>query len=632
MLRERERMPVEQLFAKKSLEQLAAEASGENRLRRILGPVGLTSLGVGAIIGAGIFVMTGRAAAQDAGPAILLSYCVAGLGCLFAALCYAEFASTTPVAGSAYTYAYATLGEVFAWFIGWDLVLEYAMACAVVAAGWQKYFNTWLKVFTPWEIPWYLCSDPFTKDGAWFNLPAVLIIVICTAILVVGIRESATTNAILVCIKVGVVLFVIVVGWQYVDSANWTNIPPQKRITPEARFAPALAKAYLVEQKMPEAQLPEATSKLAGEALGLYLVKEEERKLKRPPTEAEIAMLFAGVSVKENAKPQLPLTPEDKARAETVEKKLEAKVDDYRTEKWGLLAELGIDKTLSGVDDSTRSNFMPYGISGIMLGAAIVFFAYIGFDAVSTHSEEAKKPARDLPIAILSSLVICTFLYIGVAAVITGMVPYPDINPDAAVAEAFLDRAKTTNSPVLHWSAGLIATGALAGLTSVLLITFLSQARIFLAMARDGLLPKSIFGAIHPRFRTPHISTMLTGGIIAVVGALTPIEDLELMVNIGTLAAFVVVCAAVLMLRIQRPEAYRPFRCPLVFIVAPLGILVNLCMMLFLPLITWERLVGWLIIGLVIYFSFGFWHSTLGRRMRGEQVEELEMPSIGHGH
>jgi hypothetical protein len=428
------------------------------------------------------------------------------------------------------------------------------------------------------------------------------------------------------------VLFVIVVGWQYVDSANWTNIPPQKRITPEARFAPELAKAFLVEQKVPDAQLPDTTSKLAGQALGLYLVKEEEQKLKRPPTEAEITAVFSGVSVRDNATPQLPKTPEEKARAEKIEKLLEAKVESYRTEKWGLLAELGIDKTLSGVDNSTRSNFMPYGISGIMLGAAIVFFAYIGFDAVSTHSEEAKKPARDLPIAILSSLVICTVLYIGVAAVITGMVPYPDINPDAAVAEAFLDRAKTTNTPVLHWSAGLIATGALAGLTSVLLITFLSQARIFLAMARDGLLPKSIFGAIHPRFRTPHISTMLTGGIIAIVGALTPIEDLELMVNIGTLAAFVVVCAAVLMLRIQRPDAYRPFRCPLVFVVAPLGILVNLCMMLFLPLITWERLVGWLIIGLVIYFSFGFWHSTLGRRMRGEQVEELEMPSIGHGH
>jgi APA family basic amino acid/polyamine antiporter len=626
-------MPVEQLFAKKSLELLAAEAKGENRLRRILGPIGLTSLGIGAIIGAGIFVMTGRAAAQDAGPAIMLSYVVAGLGCLFAALCYAEFASTTPVAGSAYTYAYATLGEIFAWFIGWDLVLEYAMACAVVAAGWQKYFNSFLGIFANWKVPELLCSDPFSSHGeALFNLPAVLIILICTAVLVIGIRESATMNAILVGIKVGVVLFVIAVGWSFVDSANWTTISPQKRLTPEARFAPDLARGYLVEQKFPDDQLKDASRKLGGQALALYLVSEEQKRLNRPPTDAEIQALFAGVSVKDNAKLELPTSAEDKAKAEAVVKNLSVKVEANRAEKWGLLAEFGFDKSLSKVDDGTRNSFMPYGISGIMLGAAIVFFAYIGFDAVSTHAEEAKRPARDLPIAILGSLVICTVLYIGVAAVITGMVPYPDINVDAAVSEAFVDRAKTTDSPALKYAGGLIATGALAGLTSVLLITFLSQARIFLAMARDGLLPRNIFGAIHPKFRTPHISTMLTGGIIAVVAALTPIEDLELMVNIGTLAAFVIVCAAVLMLRIQRPDAHRPFRCPAVFVVAPLGILVNLLMMLFLPLLTWVRLVAWLVLGLILYFSFGYWHSTLGRKLRGEKVEEFDVPSLSHGH
>jgi amino acid transporter len=622
----------QQLFVKKSLETLAAEAAGENRLRRILGPIGLTSLGVGAIIGAGIFVMTGRAAAQDAGPAIMLSYCVAGLGCLFAALCYAEFASTTPVAGSAYTYAYATLGEVFAWFIGWDLVLEYAMACAVVAAGWAGYLNSFLSLFNL-EIPASLCADPFSTRGeAFMNLPAVLIILACTVILVIGIRESATTNAVLVGIKVGVVLFVIGVGYSYINPDNWTKIPPEKRITAEGRFAPDLAYDYLEQQKVPKAELKEAAQKLGGQALALYLVQREEELTKKKLTPAEENALFAGVSAKGGAVIELPTTAEDRAKAAEVVKKLEIKVEDYRTEKWGVLAMLGVDRSLSKIDDNTRSSFMPYGLSGIMLGASIVFFAYIGFDAISTHSEEAKNPARDLPIGILASLIVCTVLYIGVAAVITGMVPYPDINPKAAVSAAFIDRSKIDQSPLLGWAGGLIATGALAGLTSVLLITFLSQARIFLAMARDGLLPPKIFAAIHPKFRTPHISTMLTGGIIAVVAAFTPIEDLELMVNIGTLAAFVVVCAAVLMLRIQRPDAHRPFRCPLVYVVAPLGIAVNLLMMLFLPPITWLRLLIWLGVGLVIYFCYGYWRSVAGRKMRGLPVEQIDVPNLGHGH
>jgi basic amino acid/polyamine antiporter, APA family len=328
----------------------------------------------------------------------------------------------------------------------------------------------------------------------------------------------------------------------------------------------------------------------------------------------------------------LPKSASDQAKAAEVVKKLESEVESARTEKWGVLALLGIDRSLSKIDDNTRSNFMPYGLSGIMLGAAIVFFAYIGFDAISTHSEEAKNPARDLPIGILSSLAICTVLYIGVAAVITGMVPYPDINPDAAVSEAFIERSQKDNSQLLKYSGGLIATGALAGLTSVLLITFLSQARIFLAMARDGMLPPRIFGAIHPKFRTPHISTMLTGGLVAIVAAFTPILKLEEMVNIGTLAAFVIVCAAVLILRIQRPDAHRPFRCPVVYVVAPLGIVVNMLMMLFLPLDTWIRLVVWLIIGLCIYFSYSHWHSVVGRRMRGETVDTVDNPEFAHGH
>ncbi|HZT79062.1 MAG TPA: amino acid permease [Gemmataceae bacterium] len=517
----------QQLFAKKTLEQLAAEAKGENRLRRVLGPIGLTSLGVGAIIGAGIFVMTGRAAAQDAGPAIIISYCVAGLGCLFAALCYAEFASAAPVAGSAYTYAYATLGELFAWFIGWDLILEYAMACACVASSWSKYLNEFLNPFGV-HVPAQISYDPFTLAEKGYggiipgaNLMAVLIIVACTIVLVIGIRESATTNAILVGVKLGVVLFVIGVGLFYVSQSNWTGVPPSERLHAESA-----------------------------------------------------------------------------------------------TEKWGILGYVGLDRFLLPIDNSVRTNFTPYGLSGIMLGAAIVFFAYIGFDSISTHSEEAKRPHRDVPLAILASLILCTLLYIGVAAVITGMVPYPKIDPNAAVASAFREKGEATDSALLRWSGFLIATGALAGMTSVLLITFLSQARIFLAMARDGLLPPGIFGAIHERFRTPHLSTMLTGGLIAVVAAFTPITKLEEMVNIGTLAAFVIVCAAVLVLRIKRPDAPRPFRTPLVYLVAPAGILVNLIMMLFLPLDTWLRLVGWLVVGLCLYFGYGFWNSTIGKMMR----------------
>jgi APA family basic amino acid/polyamine antiporter len=529
----------DQLFATKSVETLLAEMKGENRLRRVLGPISLTSLGVGAIIGAGIFVMTGRTAAQQAGPAIMVSYAVAGIACALAAFCYAEFASMAPVAGSAYTYAYATLGELFAWIIGWDLILEYAMSCSVVAADWTKYFNEFLDVFFHWRIPGQLSNDPFTTfnivDPAtqavtavngWLNMPAVLVMAAVTLVLVIGIRESATTNALLVAIKLGVVLFVVVVGWQFINWANWTSIPPTER-----------------------------------------------------------------------------LIPSDPAKAEG---------------NWGLLGTLGLNHWLNPIDERTRTAFVPYGISGIMVGAATVFFAYIGFDSISTHSEEAKRPQRDVPIGILASLGICTVLYFGVAAVITGMEPYPKIDPDAAVAAAFRHRADQANSPLLRAAAGLIATGALAGITSVLLITFLSQARIFLAMARDGLLPRGIFGSVHPRFRTPHRSTILTGAIVCVLAAFTPIIDLENMVNIGTAMAFITVCAAVLILRVRRPDAYRPFRCPAVYLVAPAGIAVNLFMILFLPPETWLRLVIWLIIGLVIYFGYGRWQSVIGNRLRSQ--------------
>jgi APA family basic amino acid/polyamine antiporter len=484
---------------------------GGPRLKRALGPVALTSLGIGAVIGSGIFVMTGRVAAQDAGPAVLLSFLVAGLACALAALCYAEFASMVPVAGSAYTYAYAALGEIFAWIIGWDLILEYAMAGACVASAWSHYLDEFLQVLFGFGVPEALSADPFSSEGAsYFNAPALGIMAAVTWILVRGIRESATTNTVMVVVKVAVVLFVIGVGLRYVSPDNWFAIPVAER--------------------------------------------------------------------------QIPENP---------------------AEKWGLLSTFAVDQALVRVDDAVRSPFMPYGLSGVMLGASILFFAYLGFDAVSTQAEEAKKPSRDIPLAILLSLVLCTALYLGVAAVITGMERYPSIDPVAAVASAFRKRGEATGDPLLRWSAALIATGALAGMTSVMLVTFLGQARIFFAMARDGLLPRSFFAALHPRFHTPHRSTILTGALCGLIAAFTPVTKLEEMVNIGTLMAFALVCVAVLVLRVRRPTARRPFRCPAVWVVAPAGIVVNVVMMLFLPVDTWLRLLVWLALGFVFYWSYG---------------------------
>jgi APA family basic amino acid/polyamine antiporter len=509
-----------QLFARKSLETLLAEMADEKRLRRVLGPAALTALGVGAIIGAGIFVMTGRAAREDAGPAIMLSFGVAGLGCALAALCYAEFAAMVPVAGSAYTYAYATLGELFAWIIGWDLVLEYAMGCATVASGWSGHFDEFLMATVGRRLPDAIATDPFSLAGAWINLPAVLVMALITAVLVRGIRESAVVNTTLVVVKVAVVVLAIAVGYWYLDPSNWTGIPVEARDTAGAPGS-----------------------------------------------------------------------------------------------KWGLLGLFGLDRQLGSLDDAVRRPFAPYGLSGIMLGASLVFFAYIGFDSISTHAEEARRPRRDVPVGILASLALCTVLYVAMAAVITGMVPYPQINVRAAVAAAFSDLAVRENSAGLRVVAVLIAAGALAGITSVLLVNFLSQARIFLAMARDGLLPQGVFGAVHPRFRTPHLSTLLTGLVVCLLAGFTPMGQLQNMVNIGTLMAFVIVCAGVLVLRLRRPDAARPFRCPAVYVVAPLGIVVNLTMMLFLPVDTWLRLVAWLAVGLVIYFGYGRRHSRLGQEL-----------------
>jgi amino acid transporter/polyhydroxyalkanoate synthesis regulator phasin len=535
------------------------------------------------------------------------------------------------------------------------------MSCATVAASWSKYLNEFLIVFTKacfdkeWRVPDYLCHDPFSTTGAWFNLPAVLILALVTTVLVIGIRESAAFNTTMVVIKVCVVLFVIVIGYGYIRTANWTGIPDQDRKMPKQVLVSDVAKEMAKDEdalftaskewsklrfgkpaeklivEMAEGQqgalaVPEdndlevRAARIRDQALATYLLermpKVNEELLEQGKITQEQAQARRE-QVEKEWTPKLPQTEEDKERAAAILKAAEEKVEGKVAEKWGLLGYIGLNSKLVPLDESVRSPFFPYGLSGVMLGAAIVFFAFIGFDSISTHAEEARRPQRDVPIGILASLIVCTVLYMAMAATITGMEPYPKIDPDAAVAAAFRHRAEEEgNSPLLRASAGLIAAGALAGMTSVLLITFLSQARIFLAMARDRLLPENIFGAVHHRFRTPHLSTMLTGFIICIVAAFTPIGVLEEMVNIGTLLAFVIVCAAVLMLRIKQPDAQRPFRCPLLFVVAPVGILVNVTMMLFLPIDTWLRLVGWLVIGLVIYFSYGYWRSRVGKQLR----------------
>ena len=500
-------MPQNPLFATKSMERLMEEMRGENRLRRILGPVQLTSLGVGAIIGTGIFVLTGQAAHDKTGPALMLSFVSAGIACIFAALCYAEFASMVPVAGSAYTYAYATLGELFAWIIGWDLILEYAVGSATVAHGWSHYFQDFIGILGV-KIPHAFSTAPFDYDpklghfvstGTVLDLPALIITILVTAILVKGIRESASFNATMVIVKLIIVFFVIIVGAFYVNPANWKP------------FAP-----------------------------------------------------------------------------------------------FGLTGVSFFGKTLFG---QTGAGGEPLGM---LAGAATIFFAYIGFDSVSTHAEEAKNPKRDVPIGIVTSLVLCTVLYIAVAAVLTGMVPYNKINIDAPVSDAFRQVG-------LPWAQFLISLGAIAGITSVLLVMMLSQPRVILAMARDGLVPRSFFGAIHERFRTPWKSTIITGIFVATLGAFLPLRVLAELVNIGTLFAFVVVCAAVLIMRRTNPKAPRPFKAPFVPLTPILGILTCTLLMFSLPAENWWRLIIWLAIGFFIYFGYGRHHSVLQQaRARGD--------------
>jgi len=495
----------EQLFARKPLAVLLEELKGENRLRRVLGPVHLTSLGVGAIIGTGIFVLTGVAAHDKAGPALVLSFVIAGIACIFAALCYAEFASMVPVAGSAYTYAYATLGELFAWIIGWDLVLEYTVASAAVAHGWSAHFQDFigsfgLKLPHQWTTPPFdfdPATGQFLSTGAHLDVIAIVISAIITIILIKGIKESASFNSGMVMVKLAIVLFVIVVGAFYFDVEN---------LKPFAPYG------------------------------------------------------YAGLSF--------------------------------------------FGKTILGQSGLGGEPL------GVLAGAAIIFFAYIGFDSVSTHAEEARRPNRDVPIGIIASLIICTVLYIAVAFILTGMVRYDQIDINAPVANAFKQRG-------LAYSQRLIDIGALTGITSVLLVMMLSQPRVLLAMARDGLISQKFFGAIHEKFRTPWKSTILTGFVVAALSSLIPLRILADLTNIGTLLAFVIVCSAVLIMRRTHPNAERPFRVPYAPLTPILGILFCLVLMFSLPSENWLRLFIWLVIGFVIYFSYGKRHSILAK-MRQE--------------
>lgn len=503
------------LLATKPLNTILSEAgeTGEHSLRRALGPTNLITLGIGAIIGTGIFVLTGVATAQYAGPAIVISFILAGIGCVFAGFCYAEFSSMIPVAGSAYTYGYATLGEIFAWIIGWDLILEYAFGAATVASGWSGYVISLLGDFgiklppalggTRWtEFVWYnnhweplgriagklqaAGIDPASlpHGHGTFNLIAFIGIALVTIILIIGIRESANFNTAIVIIKVSVLLVFLGIGGSFLfqhpnlTSANWHPfIPPNS------------------------------------------------------------------------------------------------------------------------------GDFGHYGWSGISRAAAVIFFAYIGFDAVSTAAQEAKNPAKDMPKGILGSLIICTVLYIAVAAVLSGLVNYKNLNVPDPIAIGI----DTTG---VRWGSLLVKIGALGGLSSTMVVMLLGQSRVFFSMSKDGLLPK-LFSAVHTRFRTPYISSITVGIFVAFFAAVLPVTILGELVSIGTLLAFVIVCAGVWILRVKNPSLPRPFKTPWVPFVPIMGIAISAYMMLSLPLDTWIRLLVWLVIGMVIYFTYGRHHSKV---------------------
>lgn len=477
------------LFRTKSIEELMEDSGDGQNLKKALSATNLITLGIGAIIGAGIFVLSGQVAALYAGPAIVFSFLIAGFGCVMAGLCYAEFASMIPISGSAYTYTYATMGEFMAWSIGWDLILEYLFASATVAVGWSGYFVSFFKDFGV-VFPKELCSSPFIytvangwqTTGAYFNLPAVFIVVVITLLLIRGIKESAAFNNLMVIIKIAVILLFIAVGFFFIKTANYHPFIPKNTGT-----------------------------------------------------------------------------------------------------------------------------FGHFGFSGIIRGAAVIFFAYIGFDAVSTAAQEAKNPQRDMPKGILGSLAISTVLYILMALTLTGVVSYTLLNVPDPIAVG-VDALGSS----LNWFRPIIKIAALAGLTSVVLVMLMGQPRIFFTMSKDGLLPPA-FSKIHPKHKTPYVSSLVTGGVALILAGLIPIGILGELVSIGTLLAFTFVCISVIVLRKTQPDIHRPFKTPWVPFVPILGALVCLFQVAFLPVDTWYRFIIWFVLGLIIYFTYSRKHSILNK-------------------
>jgi APA family basic amino acid/polyamine antiporter len=579
-------MAQNQLFARKSLKVLLEEMAGEHRLKRVLGPVTLTALGIGAVIGAGIFVATGAAAKDTAGPALMLSYLVAGITCIFAALCYAEFASMAPVAGSAYTYAYTTMGELFAWIIGWDLVLEYAVGAATVANGWSGYFQSVLLKLGI-VVPMAVSGAPHKYDQGHI-LPNLVAEYPSTGVSK-NLMKDPEATALKVTEKV-----------MDKEEAKWADGSDR-----EARGV------YWVFTGKDKAVDTTVVVGKVGDADVEAKIQNQQRAILNLPAIVVVlivtAVLVKGIS--ESAGFNALMVGIKVAAVLFVIGvgafyiKRENWTNDFAPYGWTGVSFFGIPVL-------GRSNAAGEPV-GLLAGAAIIFFAYIGFDSVSTHAEEAKNPQRDVPIGIIGSLLICTVLYIAVVAVLTGMVPYALLSKDAGVSEAF-------KSVQLGWAEFIVAVAGVAGITSVLLVMMLSAPRVFLAMARDGLVPRNIFASVHPTFRTPWISTMLIGAFVATMTAFLPIDALLHLTNIGTLFAFVIVCAAVLIMRHLNPEAARPFRCPLVPVVPLLGIGACLLLMLSLPAANWYRLFGWLFLGLCLYFLYGRRHSILGKELRGE--------------
>ncbi len=473
-----------QLLRTKPMTRIMADTEVEGRrLKRALNAWDLTAIGIGCIIGVGIFVLPGVQASQNAGPGIILSFAIASIACACSALCYAELAAMIPVSGSAYTYGYATLGEIFGWIIGWDLILEYMVAAVLVSTGWSAYFVNLLKNGLGINVPQAIAASPFDKNPGIFNLPAVVIVLVISWLLVRGIKEGSRVNLTIVIVKLAVIVFFIVAAVGHVDPAKWQP-------------------------------------------------------------------------------------------------------------------------------------FLPFGFKGVMTAAAIVFLAYVGFDAVSTTAEEAKNPQKDLPVGIMGSLVVATALYMAVAAIMTGLVPYKELG----VADPI---AMVLNSLRMPWASALISVGAIAGITSVLLVLIMGQPRILFAMSRDRLLPPFL-SRVHKRFKTPNLSTWMTGGVVAAAAAITPINVSSELCSIGTLFAYIIVAAGVIVLRYTRADIPRPFRAPLSPVLPGLGILLCAYLMLSLPLVTWFRFLAWLVVGLIIYFAYGSRKSALnasGANGVGEPAE-----------